>query len=126
MLEQMYQDFTTKLLPQIQEGLVISKEYFMDLFGRYARYLLVSDFIFLGLSILSIILAVVIAVVCLKHKEWFINEYGPSPTITAPFILIPLLMFIGFVNFLDFSDKVVKDIYIPEVRVIEELKSFNK
>ena len=39
MTEKLYQDFTEKLLPKITEGLVITKEYFADLFGRYVEYL---------------------------------------------------------------------------------------
>ena len=33
-MQQLYTDFTTKLLLQIQQGLTITKDYFMDLFAR--------------------------------------------------------------------------------------------
>ena len=51
MIETLYNDFTTKLLPKIQEGLVITKDYFLDLFGRYVKYLIITDSIILGLMV---------------------------------------------------------------------------
>ena len=47
MLEQMYSDFTTKLLPKIGEGLSMTKDYFFELFGRYVKYLIIVDSIWL-------------------------------------------------------------------------------
>lgn len=56
MLEQMYNDFVTKVLPTIQEGLVISKDYFFDLFGRYVKYLIVVDSIWVVFGLILTIM----------------------------------------------------------------------
>ena len=47
MMEQIYNDFVTKMLPKVQEGLMITKDYFTDLFGRYVHYLIVIDIVWI-------------------------------------------------------------------------------
>ena len=59
MMKKLYTDFTEKMLPMIQEGLMITKEYFTDLFGRYIKYLIVTDAIDVAASIV-IFLALII------------------------------------------------------------------
>lgn len=131
MLEQIYQDFTTKMLPTIQEGLIISKDYFFDLFGRYVKYLIVVDSLTLSLSIISLVVAV--------YAMYWINKYGmqlsgtydwtnyfdkmwPGPLMAG--LVFITLFFITAIN--SSAKSLVKDIIIPEVRVYEELKDFKK
>lgn len=88
MLETIYNDFTTKLLPQIQEGLTITKDYFIDLFGRYVHYLIVMDSqIYLGLSIIFAILGGI-----MLYKGF---KYGIKTDWRSGFPEIPLIMFGG-------------------------------
>jgi len=47
LMDRMYDDFVNKLLPTIQEGLVITKDYFVDLFGRYVKFLIATDILML-------------------------------------------------------------------------------
>lgn len=56
MLEKMYTDFVTNMLPKVSEGLMITKEYFTDLFGRYVQYLIVTDCIFIVVGLLLLFL----------------------------------------------------------------------
>lgn len=47
------------MLPKVSEGLMITKEYFTDLFGRYVQYLIVTDCIFIGIGLLILPLGIV-------------------------------------------------------------------
>jgi hypothetical protein len=121
MMDKIYEDFTTKLLPSIQEGLVITKDYFMDLFGRYVKYLIISDAIWM-------VLGPVISITAYKFVRFFLarraltDDYDDSRFGYALLVVASTLMvFVGVVIFLVKLDDVVKDIYIPEVRVYQEI-----
>lgn len=121
MIEQLYADFTTKLLPKIQEGLVISKDYFMDLFGRYVKFLFITDLIYTILCLLIAITGIVFITKGIqKYKKTDDDGYIQMIIFLGaiPFIL-------GMLFFIFNLQNVIKDKYIPEVRVFEELKSFN-
>jgi len=60
MIEKMYADFTTQMLPAIQTGLTITKDYFTDLFGRYVQYLIVSDSVDMVVSFTIFVSSVVL------------------------------------------------------------------
>ena len=117
MIEQLYNDFTTKLLPKIAEGLVISKDYFTDLFGRYIKYLIITDS-FVVLVCLAVI--IILPIVICKNREWIIKETGGVLFILLIFLIIPIFQI--FIS----SSNLIKDIYIPEIRIYEELKGFIK
>jgi hypothetical protein len=116
MLDQIYQDFTTKLLPQIQEGLSITKDYFMDLFGRYVKYLIIVD----ALSILACIVGIILPIYfAYKYRQWIIAKTDGSVFMFLLFLLIPIgLLFTK-------TTDLIKDIYIPEIRVIQQIQNFN-
>jgi len=40
---QLYADFTQKVVPLVAQGVQITKDYAFDLFGRYIKYLVISD-----------------------------------------------------------------------------------
>ena len=64
-IDKMYQDFLTNIAPKIQEGLVITKDYFVDLFGRYVKYLIVIDL----LSVIACIFGIIIVVCIVTGKQ---------------------------------------------------------
>ena len=68
-MDNIYTDFTTKLLPKIQEGLMITKDYFIDLYGRYIKYLIVTDSIWTVLCLAVFIAGVVFLVKGIKYGE---------------------------------------------------------
>lgn len=123
MIETIYSDFTTKLLPQIQEGLSLTKDYFMDLFGRYIQYLLISD-------IITAVGFLVVGCISLYAANRFWQSYksqkdhysSSTPEIPATVLLIfSVFMFLGvFSKTMD----IVKDIYVPEIRVYEKLSDY--
>lgn len=124
MMETLYNDFTTNILPKINEGLSMTKDYFFDLFGRYVKFLIVKDLIGLGIAL---ILIVVLTLVFKKLLNWArtLDEYDKTLLIIFGSVVFTLIVgsifFIGVVeNTLDLA----KTIYIPEVRVLEEIQSY--
>jgi type IV secretory pathway TrbL component len=115
MLETIYNDFVTKMLPAIQEGLTITKDYFFDLFGRYVKYLIVMDSIGLAVS-----LAIFIGSIFLGKKLWKAAQDEEMQPVFM-FYIFPVF-FIGLAV-ATYTENLVKDLYIPEIRVYEELKS---
>lgn len=121
MLDRIYEDFTTKLLPKVAEGLTITKEYFFDLFGRYVKYLIITDAISLVISIGVFVLGVIMCKKYLK-KIWNDMDWGYSP--------LPLFMSLGIIGIAVFgviaiyvdASNIVKSIYIPEIRIYEQIK----
>jgi hypothetical protein len=73
MLETIYTDFTTKLLPKIAEGLTITKDYFMDLFGRYAHFLFIRDLIY---TVLCLLVITILGIVVYKLIRKAISDGG--------------------------------------------------
>ncbi len=115
----MYADFIANVLPNIQEGLVITKDYFFDLFGRYVTYLIVTDSIqmFIGLVL------IVGSIVAFKPLQRFCEkEMGGMPFVLL--LIIPLT--IGVMFFFTSGFDLFKDIFIPEVRVLQEIQNIKK
>jgi len=113
MLEKMYTDFVTNMLPKVSEGLMITKEYFTDLFGRYVQYLIVTDCIFIGIGLLILLLGIV----CFYYESKLKGG--------ADGILVVLGFFVTLIGLFVISKNtfnLVKTIYIPEVRIYEEIK----
>ena len=122
MKEQIYNDFVTKLLPKIQEGLVITKDYFLDLFGRYIKYLIIIDSIQLTLSLVVVISSVVYLIKGIKigiEEDWSDGAYIFLIFCAATFL------FFSLISLSTNIEQLIKDIYIPEIRVYEELKYLN-
>jgi hypothetical protein len=121
MKEQLYQDFTTKLLPKIADGLTVTKEYFLDLFGRYVKYLIIKDSIGILVSA-AILVSSIITLIKLRKKfiEWDRN-YNPAALFVPVSLCVAII--ITFASTLVFTNHLVKDIYIPEIRIYESLRS---
>ena len=127
MSEQIYQDFTTKLLPQIQTGLVITKDYFIDLFGRYIKYLIISDGVWLVIDLLVVVVLITKVIPFLVKKFYSYDEYDEFRLLTGIIITISgVIVFFATLSFFDNVDNLIKDFYIPEVRVYEEIKNMNE
>lgn len=129
MLEQIYSDFTTKLLPTIQSGLAITKDYFIELFGRYIKYLIITDIVSIVKSLLLIVLAYVIFRYAKKswiaRESWADSSYAHDRIPEALGFLIALLFTVfGVCAFFSSVNNLVKAIYIPEIRVYEEISDY--
>ena len=119
MKEQLYQDFVNKILPKIQEGLSISKDYFFDLFGRYVKYLIVSDSIGLLFSIIS-------GIVGWKsvQRARKIDQYDDARI--GWFMLGVSGLLFGIIGTLFYLNYLAKDIFIPEIRVWQSLSGYSQ
>lgn len=124
MNEQIYNDFTTKLLPKIQEGLTITKEYFLDLFGRYVKYLIISDSIYLGIFTVLFIASIYFIRKAVKSQDVDRYEVWEDWRIVMCVIGI-IVLIISSVGVIDSLSNLIKDFYIPEVRVLEQIKGYN-
>lgn len=129
LLDKIYNDFTTSLLPTIQTGLSITKDYFIDLFGRYIKYLIVTDAINISIAV-AIIIA---ATYCLRQ----LHRYCKNPDTRRScmddgnivFIIMGIILSIagtiaGVTSAIHYSKQLVKTIYIPEVRIYEEIQNY--
>lgn len=116
MLEQIYKDFTEKVLPEIGKGLVITKEYFGDLFGRYVKYLIISDAV-------SAILCLVLIVACIfvwkkitsKSDEW------DEAVIFFGSVAVIIVLVGSLIGAYSSSANLIKDLTVPEIRIYEML-----
>ena len=123
MLDKIYEDFTTKMLPTIQEGLVITKDYFLDLFGRYVQYLIIFDSFQVVVSLLALFAAYKSFH---RFKAWVDSFEDGNPGDFFCWFAFVIYVLFFFLSIVSGADDLLKDIFIPEVRIYEELKSFNK
>lgn len=109
----MYTDFVANVLPKVSEGLMITKDYFTDLFGRYVQYLIVTDCIFIGIGLLVLFLGLFAFVYEIKGK---VDADGNLAIFGFLMIVFGFLV----ISFNVFN--LVKVLYIPEVRIYEEIQ----
>lgn len=114
MMDKLYEDFTNLLLPKISNGLIITKDYFFDLFNRYISYLIIVDSLILIICILFIIIPVIFAYKYRKEMAEITDGAG--------WIVLLTLLIIPFVFACNAGLNLIKDIYIPEVRIYEQYK----
>ena len=119
MKQELYDTFMTEVIPRVQEGLVITQEYFTDLFGRYITYLIVTDIMAIATVLAIFGISIWLMKVLIKkgtEKDWE-PEYSIgiiSILVINGVVAVPLL--------LKTTTDLVKVIYIPEVRIYEEIK----
>lgn len=116
MTEQIYNDFITKLLPKIQEGLTITYQYFTDLFGRYIDYLIFVDSLRTIIGFIIVLATIISLVLLIKHgrKNDWDEEYAFVALLIFPLGIGIIIFFSGITN-------LAQDIYVPEIRVYEKL-----
>lgn len=128
-----YNDFTTKLLPKVAEGVQITQEYFSELFGRYAHYLFITD-VMTAVALVVLTLAAISA----HKKVWklaeglvYYRDWGDKETPQNDNMYLVRIVSVTVLTFVCiFSTtgawgsimNAVKAYYVPEVRVYEELK----
>lgn len=134
MIEEIYKNFTTNLLPKIQEGLMITKDYFTDLFGRYVHYLIIMDSIWIVVGIILLIIGIIstkeiIKIIDKIEEENKNKRYFDKEDTGQQLILFALTIIMGIVGIIIIGTStkdLIKDIYIPEVRVLEEINNYLK
>lgn len=104
LMDRMYDDFVNKLLPTVQEGLVITKDYFIDLFGRYVKFLIATD-------ILMLIAASLTLYTAWRMSKKFIAKWKAVNEANK-----------GKAYYEKDTDSLA--VFIPEVRVYEEVTDY--
>lgn len=125
MIETIYNDFTTKLLPKVAEGIQITKDYFTDLFGRYIKYLIIMDSIYAFIAFIFLSVSVYFFVLFVKKcKTQFKNGDYISDGNLIGVLVFSFAVFISGIVFFYYAENLVKAIYVPEVRVYEQITQF--
>lgn len=120
-MENIYTEFTTKMLPQIASGLTITKEYFLDLFGRYVSYLIATDTLNAVFGLVLFAGGICSLIYCYRLEEdWDTNVEKPLSFVFGIFFSI-----MGFSVIINNVFFLIKDFYIPEVRIYEQIKSMS-
>ncbi len=122
MLETIYNDFTTKLLPKVAEGLVVTKDYFLDLFGRYVKYLIITDTIYAFLALIFAIIGILMVRKGIQVHKKSDSDVGDE---VGWIMFGAIAILFGSGVFVLSVTNLIKDVYIPEVRVLEQIKSMN-
>lgn len=125
MLDKMYLDFNERLLPAVQEGIQITKDYFLDLFTRYAHYLLLTDILEGIIWLIVGIVAVVVLRKTIKRMNTKGFDFTTEMDFFAPIIVavMSLVIIFSLMGIHKSATNAIKAKFIPEVRVYEELQS---
>lgn len=125
-MDELYNKFTTDFLPKIQEGLVITQEYFTDLFGRYVHYLVIKDSILL-VVLLILFFVPIITAYKLRKKFFELDGEGEKEAIVTIGFIVALFLYTPVtIGLFHTTDNLIKDIYLPEIRVYEEISQYVK
>ena len=128
-MDKIYTDFTEKVLPKINEGLSITKDYFFDLFGRYVKYLIVEDVIYTVVFIAFAIFAYKAGNTFWKRRTEEIEKdsYYSDFDVVIIWSIVSIIFYISsvflLINAISSIMNVGKDIFVPEIRVYEEIST---
>lgn len=120
--QQMYEDLKT-ILPDLKSALEQGVSYGGELAHRFIAYDIAMQIISIALSGLSLAISIPLFIYATKHAEW--SQYGDIPLngwaaiSFTRYILLPLLTILFIVFTIDGTCIIIKDIYIPEIRIIE-------
>lgn len=119
-LDQLYKDFTEKALPQIQQGLQITKDYFTDLFGRYVKYLIGVDIFYI---ILGVIFTIAGIIVLKKFIKWGNEDEWDNPGIVMGTLFLGVApIIIGIAMICVNTLNLVQTIYVPEISIYQAIQ----
>ena len=121
--DQIYSDFSTKVLPLIWQWVGITKEYAYDLFSRYVSYLIVSDSVYLFIGILLLIASYVSFKKIKKMIAWIaLKRYDSKDEYYGLYFIPWMLCLFGLIMTFWHIENLITDILVPEVRIIEIIK----
>lgn len=122
--ETLYADFTANVLPKIQEGLVITKDYAFDLFGRYIIFLTVMDVVYLIIGVIGICLWIKYTKkLWMWAKDRQEKDYSDGVEYIVPIALVFITIFPLSLS-VKSVENLAKDVFIPEIRVYEEINEW--
>lgn len=116
-MENIYQDFKNEVVPKMEEWFEMSKEFFTDFFGRYVEYLVLTEWIYLWISVAMTILFLIISIVLYRKYEF---EVEVLPIIGCTLFMAFGAFLITISNLTDFLEV----LYVPEKVIFEQLKNY--
>ena len=122
--QQLYNDFTTKVLPKVAEWFAMTKDYAFELWWRYIKYLIIMDT--LGMLLWIIFLIASYKIFSYQKeviKKWTIEDRRSFADLEWKLIyILPIIVLIFWFAWLVVNVKLVaKDLLIPEIRIYQEL-----
>ena len=122
--QQLYNDFTTKVLPKVAEWFAMTKDYAFELWWRYIKYLIIMDT--LGMLLWIIFLIASYKIFSYQKeviKKWTIEDGRSFADLEWKLIyVLPIIVLILWFVWLVVNVKlVVQDLLIPEIRIYQEL-----
>ena len=122
--QQLYNDFTTKVLPKVAEWFAMTKDYAFELWWRYIKYLIIMDT--LGMLLWIIFLIASYKIFSYQKeviKKWTIEDGRSFADLEWKLIyVLPITVLIFWVVWLVVNVRLVaQDLLIPEIRIYQEL-----
>lgn len=122
--QQLYNDFTTKVLPKVAEWFAMTKDYAFELWWRYIKYLIIMDT--LGMLLWIIFLIASYKIFSYQKeviKKWTIEDGRSFADLEWKLIyVLPIIVLILWFAWLVVNVKLVaQDLLIPEIRIYQEL-----
>lgn len=127
-IEQIYADFTTHIAPKIAEGFVMTKEYFFDLFGRYVKFLIVKESIYVGICAVIFVASIVLFKWAVKNVTKLMeDDDNPIGFFGVAFGVAfgALGILISFSCGVASTFEIAQLVYVPEVAVYELIMDKN-
>lgn len=126
-----YNDIVTNVLPKVQEGLTITKDYVFDFLDRYITYLIIIDSLTIVFTLTTFTIITYIYMGTWKAiGKGFRDSYDIQwdramyKAITTIVYLILLLIHISILCIS--TTDLVKTLTIPELRIYEEYQLISK
>ncbi len=123
MLDKMYSDLVNNVMPKIAEGVIITKDYFVDLFGRYVEFILVWDSTMVVISVLTGIVLALVFHGCVKRirnaGDYNDPDYKDIDNEIICSAMALCFFVINGVFFLHSLKNLFMTLYVPEIRVYE-------
>lgn len=123
--KELYEIFKTDFLPKIQAGLEITKDYFMDFFGRYIEFLLIERIILLSFSIILFLIFFIALIKFIRCSKKYIEEEGEAPWFVILSILCCVVLIGASIAIVSNISGYFKLKYVPEMVIYKEFKWFN-
>lgn len=129
-IESVYEKFQSDVLPKIQEGLSITKDYFMDLASRYVSYLFWTDVAAIVMCFILFAVALPVGIKVLKKGIKIGNERrydtdGFGITMGGVIIIVVSIMG-GLLPAIINSFDLIKVLTVPEIRILEDFNSYTR
>ena len=130
-INQIYDQFSKQIAPKIAEWFTMTKDWFINLSGRYVEYSIMYEMIWI---ILSSIIVIVLSIVAVKVYKFFNKPEKDegwserSDRLATKWLLslvASLVALVFFIVWVSSAFSLVKRKYVPEIQMYKELSNIN-